>query len=112
MNTRKSLLCMVASWFATAAGAATVGQSCDTANYPMSAPTERFADNRDGTVTDNGSGLMWMRCALGQSWTGKTCTGAPLIHGSRHKAQQRLSIPMVAMPATRIGACRISPSWR
>lgn len=34
-----------------------------------------FIDNGDGTVTDTITGLMWMRCAIGQSWDGKTCQG-------------------------------------
>lgn len=36
---------------------------------------DRFVDNLDGTVTDTRSGLTWMRCALGQTWDGKHCTG-------------------------------------
>jgi len=59
--------------FATCAAGA--DQTCDTQTYPLSAPSERFADNGDGTVTDKQSGLMWMRCSLGQSWNGSTCTG-------------------------------------
>jgi len=50
-------------------------QRCDTSRYPLSAPTERFTDNGDGTITDTASGLMWMRCAIGQEWTGETCAG-------------------------------------
>jgi hypothetical protein len=50
-------------------------QRCDTSKYPLSAPTARFTDNGDGTVTDTASGMMWMRCALGQSWDGGTCVG-------------------------------------
>lgn len=53
-------------------------QRCDTSRYPLSAPTERFTDNGDGTVTDTSSGLMWMRCAVGQDWTGGTCAGEAL----------------------------------
>ncbi len=34
-----------------------------------------LAFNGDGTVTDNTTGLMWMRCSLGQVWDGKTCGG-------------------------------------
>lgn len=34
-----------------------------------------FIDNGDGTVTDTRTGLMWMRCALGQTWDGTTCVG-------------------------------------
>lgn len=52
-------------------------QTCDTQSYPMSAPAERFKDNGDGTLTDIQSRLTWMRCALGQNWTGTTCTGSP-----------------------------------
>ncbi len=50
-------------------------QRCDTSQHPRSAPTERFTVNGDGTVTDKASGLMWMRCALGQDWNGETCVG-------------------------------------
>ncbi len=52
-------------------------QTCDTRSYPLSTPTERFKDNGDGTLTDTQSGLMWMRCALGQRWNGATCAGDP-----------------------------------
>jgi len=72
---------------------ALASQSCDTRSYPMSTPTERFADNGDGTVTDTQSGLMWMRCALGQTWTGSTCTGEPraLSWGSAQDAARSLN---------------------
>lgn len=29
----------------------------------------------DDTVTDPSTGLIWMRCAMGQSWTGSACSG-------------------------------------
>ncbi len=48
--------------------------TCNT-DRPFSTPTERFKDNGDGTVTDPQSGMTWMRCALGQTWDGNTCTG-------------------------------------
>ncbi|MDP2903568.1 MAG: DUF1566 domain-containing protein [Methylovulum sp.] len=38
-------------------------------------PTSDFIDNNDGTVTHKTTGLTWMRCVLGQTWTGSTCTG-------------------------------------
>ena len=38
-------------------------------------PTSDFTDNGDGTVTHNPTGLTWMRCSLGQTWTGTTCSG-------------------------------------
>lgn len=40
-------------------------------------PTADFTIHRDGTVTQKNTGLMWMRCSLGQKWDGKTCTGVP-----------------------------------
>jgi hypothetical protein len=52
-------------------------QQCDPASYPLSTPTERFSDNGDGTLTDTRSGMTWMRCALGQTWTGSHCSGQP-----------------------------------
>jgi hypothetical protein len=36
-----------------------------------------FTLNSDGTATDNTTGLMWMRCSLGQVWDGKICNGKP-----------------------------------
>jgi len=44
-------------------------------SIPANSPTARFIDNLDGTVTDTRTGLMWMRCSLGQTWSGATCTG-------------------------------------
>jgi hypothetical protein len=52
-------------------------QTCDTSRYPLSTPAERFTDNGDGTLTDRQSGLTWMRCALGQTWSGARCSGEP-----------------------------------
>ena len=52
-------------------------QTCDTRSYPLSTPAERFKDNGDGTLTDTQSNLTWMRCSLGQTWTGTTCAGTP-----------------------------------
>ncbi len=41
----------------------------------LSTPDQDFKLHSDGTVTHNSTGLMWMRCSLGQSWDGETCTG-------------------------------------
>ena len=51
-----------------------MAQSCNE-NIISSTPDERFIDNGDGTVSDKYTGLVWMRCALGQTWDGTTCTG-------------------------------------
>ncbi|CAK0762148.1 conserved exported hypothetical protein [Gammaproteobacteria bacterium] len=42
--------------------------------------TFRYTDNNDGTVTDTTTGLTWMRCAMGQTWTGSICDGAPATY--------------------------------
>ena len=41
----------------------------------QSTPTARFIINANGTVTDSQTHITWMRCALGQTWNGQTCTG-------------------------------------
>ncbi len=43
-------------------------------------PEALFADNGDGTLTDQRTGLMWQRCPLGQTWTGAVCDGDPEYH--------------------------------
>lgn len=55
-------------------------QTCDTQAYPMSIHAEQYIDNGDGTVTDQQSKLTWMRCSLGQTWSGTTCVGTPTTH--------------------------------
>ena len=37
--------------------------------------SDKFIDNKDGTVTLKTTGLMWQRCSVGQTWTGETCKG-------------------------------------
>jgi hypothetical protein len=54
-------------------------QVCNSST-PATTPTARFTDNGDGTVTDTRTGLMWARCAQGQSWVGGACTGSPSVH--------------------------------
>jgi tetratricopeptide (TPR) repeat protein len=34
-----------------------------------------FKENGDGTVTDPRNGLVWQKCALGQTWSGSACSG-------------------------------------
>jgi len=43
-------------------------------------PNSNFTIHNDGTVSHNTTGLMWMRCSLGQKWDGKTCTGSPTMY--------------------------------
>ena len=71
----KTIACVLV--LAMSNGTTLANQQCDTKSYPLSTPTERFTDNHDGTVTDTKSGMTWMRCALGQRWTGSRCRGEP-----------------------------------
>lgn len=47
------------------------------ADVGFSTPSTDFVIHNDGTVTHKSTGLMWMRCSQGQTWTGTTCTGSP-----------------------------------
>jgi len=49
---------------------------CDD-TLPRTSPTSRFLDHGNGTVTDRGTGLTWMRCQLGQTWRDQSCSGEP-----------------------------------
>lgn len=40
-------------------------------------PIVNFTNNGDGTITDNTTGLMWMQCSLGQTWSAGQCVGDP-----------------------------------
>lgn len=42
---------------------------------PFSTPSSDFTVHNNGTVTHNATGLMWMRCSIGQTWQGERCTG-------------------------------------
>jgi Protein of unknown function (DUF1566) len=63
-----------------AVASAAAAQVCDTSRYTLSMPTARFEDNGDGTVTDKESRLMWLRCSVGQRWTGSACEGSWAPH--------------------------------
>jgi Protein of unknown function (DUF1566). len=73
---RISPLMVLLSALTVSLSTASAEQRCDTTQHPLSAPTNRFTDNGDGTVTDQASGLMWMRCALGQEWQDGACSGS------------------------------------
>lgn len=40
-----------------------------------STPSSDFTPHGNGTVTHETTGLMWMRCSLGQEWEGSGCSG-------------------------------------
>ena len=49
-----------------------MAQQCDETR-PATTPDRVFIMHEDGTVKDTRSGLLWMRCALGQSWREGRC---------------------------------------
>lgn len=58
------------------------GELTDTSSKPplttivaQTEPHDHYLIHQDGTVTDTRTGLMWKRCAEGQIWDGKTCSG-------------------------------------
>lgn len=55
---------------------------CSNANIPASTDSANFTINSDGTVVDNNTQLMWMRCSIGQTWntTSSNCTGSPTLY--------------------------------
>ena len=61
------MLTLAATDMATAA--------CNNA-IPKTTPDNAFTLHNNGTVTHNKTGLMWMRCELGQTWDGSTCSGS------------------------------------
>jgi hypothetical protein len=50
-------------------------QSCNK-SIAATTPDASFAIRDDGTATHKATGLMWMRCSMGQAWNGNTCSGA------------------------------------
>ena len=67
-----SLTCLM---LVQATGMAAVTCGSENAAEDETTPSADFADNGDGTITHNTTGLVWMRCSLGQSWSGTSCTG-------------------------------------
>lgn len=76
---RHSLLRPLAGLCLALVAGGALAQTCKYESIRATAPASRFADNGDGTVTDEASGLQWKRCSEGQSWDGATCTGEASI---------------------------------
>ena len=55
---------------------ASAEQNCLPDRIEPTAAASRFIDDGEGTVTDTGTALQWKRCAEGQVWDGRGCTGA------------------------------------
>jgi hypothetical protein len=56
-------------------------QTCKGAIITPSSVTEKFllseTAGKEAVAFDTGSGLMWMRCSMGQNWDGATCNEFP-----------------------------------
>lgn len=50
-------------------------QICHADSVKASSPSLRFVAEDDGTTVDQLTQLMWMRCPLGQTWSGQDCLG-------------------------------------
>jgi len=57
----------------------TQAQTCNE-DILSTAPNSLYSINGDGTVTDSKTGLIWMRCSLGQAWDSSSCVGTTLTH--------------------------------
>jgi hypothetical protein len=52
-------------------------QECDR-SVAESTSIARFVDLNNGTISDTKTGLVWMKCSLGQIWSGARCEGNAL----------------------------------
>ena len=50
-----------------------------------------FANKEGNMVWDKATGLVWMRCRLGQTWNGETCSGDPQRNINFYQAQEEAS---------------------
>lgn len=71
---KKTLLALGVA--ATVSGPA-LAQVCKNDTIEQDINPEQVIVNGDGTVTDAETGLVWMQCSLGQTWTENGCSGSP-----------------------------------
>jgi len=67
-------------------------QTCQTDTIVASAPTERFTDNGDGTVTDDAAGLMWKICSEGQTYEAGDCLGSVVAYSWQGALQRAAAV--------------------
>ncbi len=75
MSTKPFWLLIVCLVVASGSALAT----CNNA-IPRSTPDAAFIIHNDGTVTHIATGLMWMRCVLGQTLSGTVCGGSTMTY--------------------------------
>jgi len=66
--------------------------ACNTSSITASTPTADFIDHGNGTVTHTKTGLMWKRCAEGQTWGAGACTGASATMNWQSALQQAQTV--------------------
>jgi len=88
ITTLPAFLLLTLVFISSAAAAQTCNKS-----IAFTTPDVRFTVRNDGTATHKPTGLIWMRCSLGQTWDGKTCTGEAAVFswGGALQAASRLS---------------------
>jgi hypothetical protein len=69
----KSLICL--SLMLVLFPVAVLAQVCKE-SIVATTPDGNFTPHQNGTALHKTTGLMWMRCSLGQVWDGKDCRGA------------------------------------
>lgn len=70
--TTMTALCLLLAGLLLPVG--TKAQSCKE-TIAATSPQSAFTLRGDGTAIHRSTGLMWMRCSLGQTWNGRTCRG-------------------------------------
>ena len=70
----KTILSLLVTLLAAHSALATAAQYCDP-SFPQTSPTTRWVLKADGTALDKRTGLIWKRCAEGQTWNGTSCQG-------------------------------------
>lgn len=83
---RQSGLLLVLSLFISIAGQA--AQTCKESAIIPSTPNGDFVQDARGVVTHLQTGLMWMRCSLGQNWDGTACNEFPSNYSWQDALQQ------------------------
>lgn len=121
MKNKSQLLSAGVAALAVLSGAAANAQTC-VVGVQASNPTSVYAvDAANLTVTDTRTGLMWDRCALGQS--GASCTGAASTftwsaaldeaqarRTANYKGYNDWRLPNVKELQSLVERCRINPS--
>ncbi|TWI71696.1 uncharacterized protein DUF1566 [Desulfobotulus alkaliphilus] len=69
---------VAALFFSPSLIAGTLCSGSENTAITSTTPTVDFDIHADGTVTHKPTGLVWMRCSLGQDWDGSTCTGSAI----------------------------------